>query len=314
MHFKQCAVRIGKYECSKSESAESLADMVSRNSGVASTPTFCRAEQEAIILNAAWGMINDMVNYEMFVKPERTHDIILMFNTSSHMRLFNILLGDFLGLASGAPFDLPTPTPTARSTDRTHLLYLAHVCADPQLNPDASAIKKPLDDFRAWLEADALVEKVWLSAINLELDVRASRIRLFKLCGDIAKHNFTRLSQTVHGVRKLVRENGHEIDEGQAYLALDDFYEWFHRDIFAYHSSTIAEHLNNLRWGIYEYLRPEFARSFHRVEPAPMYRFHIPDAITNPLAKEMYWDLMNKARSEPWMPAFSVSEYIKLRY
>jgi hypothetical protein len=34
---------------------------------------------------------------------------------------------------------------------------------------------------------------------------------------------------------------------------LDDFYERFHKDILNYHSSTIAEFLNNIRWGIYEY-------------------------------------------------------------
>src|SRR5215218_1142153 len=43
-----------------------------------------------------------------------------------------------------------------------------------------------------------------------------------------------------------------------ALLALADFYEKFHTDILNYHASTIAEFLNNIRWGIYEYLQPEF--------------------------------------------------------
>lgn len=34
--------------------------------------TFNETEQEAITLNAVWGMINDMVNYEMFEKFTRT--------------------------------------------------------------------------------------------------------------------------------------------------------------------------------------------------------------------------------------------------
>ena len=56
---------------------------------------FNETEQEAIILNAMWAMIDDMVNYEMFVKTERTTDVVLMFSTSTHMRLFNVLLVDF---------------------------------------------------------------------------------------------------------------------------------------------------------------------------------------------------------------------------
>ena len=81
-----------------------------------------------------------------------------------------------------------------------------------------------------------------------------------KICGDIAKHNFLRLSQNVKRLRRALEINGHTIDEGQAYLLLPEFYEWFHTNIFAYHSSTIAEYLNNLRLGIFAYLQPEFAR------------------------------------------------------
>lgn len=273
-----------------------------------------KAEQEAVILNAVWGMIDDMVNYEVFEKQSKTDDVVLRFNSSSHMRLFNILLGNFLGLANPPPFGLPIPDTNARSSDRTHLLYLKQVVADPQLSQQAEAIQKPFEDFVNWLEAEAVVEGVWLSAIGLELDVRAKRIRLLKLCGDIAKHNFTRLSQTVQGIQKLIRTNGHEVDEAQAYLALNDFYAWFHHDIFAYHASTIAEHLNNLRLGINEYLRPEFERAFHYTEPKPLYGFHVPVSITNSLTKEMFWDLMNKVRGGPWMPKFVVSEHLKMRY
>ena len=57
---------------------------------------FTKVEKEAVILNAVWEMIDDMVNYEMFVKTERTTDVVLMFSTSTHMRLFNVLVVDFL--------------------------------------------------------------------------------------------------------------------------------------------------------------------------------------------------------------------------
>ena len=84
----------------------------------------------------------------------------------------------------------------------------------------------------------------------------------------------------------MLEANGHTIDEGQAYLVLPEFYEWFHSDFFAYHSSTIAEYLNNLRLGIFTYLQPEFARAYHDVEPRPMYRFQAPRAITHPEVKQ----------------------------
>jgi hypothetical protein len=280
---------------------------------------FNETEQEAIILNAMWGMINDMVNYQMFVKTEHTTDVVLLFSTSTHMRLFNVLLVDFLSQPQPrqgglVPFDLPKPPPNARQANLTHLFYLRQVCATPKLGPDASMVAGPLNGFSDWLEAEALVEKVWLPSINTELDLRIGRLQFIKICGDIAKHNFLRLSKNVKRLRQVLKANGHIIDDGQAYLVLPEFYEWFHRDIFAYHSSTIAEYLNNLRLGIFAYLQHEYARAYHEVEPRPMYRFHIPSAIKHPLAKEMYWELMNMVRARPYMPRFEVSQYVKMRY
>jgi hypothetical protein len=77
-------------------------------------PRFAPIEQEAILLNAVWSMIDEMVNYELFVKNTRVHDTNLMFNTSTHTRLFNILLGDFLAVPRGwrtapPPFGLAAP-------------------------------------------------------------------------------------------------------------------------------------------------------------------------------------------------------------
>jgi hypothetical protein len=94
---------------------------------------------------------------------------------------------------------------------------------------------------------------------------------------------------------------------------LPEFYEWFHRNIFDYHSSTVAEYMNNLRLGIFAYLQPEFDRAYHEVETRPKYRFYIPSAITNPLTKEMYCELVNIVRARPFMPRFQVSQYAKMR-
>ena len=85
--------------------------------------TFNPIEQEAIVLNAVWGMIDDMVNYEVFVKPERTVDTVLMFSTATHMRLFNVLLADFLSQpqperGGSIPFDLSRPCLPGSSSRR----------------------------------------------------------------------------------------------------------------------------------------------------------------------------------------------------
>jgi len=98
-------------------------------------------------------------------------------------------------------------------------------------------------------------------------------------------------------------------------LALDDFYQWFHDDIFNYHASTIAEFLNNIRWAIYEYLQPEFHSSivWESREPAK-YRYTYPGGVSSKLGKSYYSDLMNEVRSAPYVPRFQVTKWLKLRY
>ena len=146
-------------------------------------------------------MIDDMVNFELFEKFDRFDDINLTLRTSSHQRLFNVLLGDFLSQPrkwGGNPmvFDLPSAPHTGPETDRTNLFYIRRIC----------------------------------------------------------KHNLVRLENNVGKICDILGKHGHPIDEARGYLVLSDFYDWFHRDIFAYHASTIAEHLNEIRWAIFHTL------------------------------------------------------------
>jgi hypothetical protein len=280
---------------------------------------FAPIEQEAIILNAAWEMVDDMVNYAMFVKSDEVENTNLMFKTSAHARLFNVLLCDFLSLPqrrgkSPIPFDLPDPPSGARPSDLTFLFYLRQICGTPTLNRDSGALVSSVEAFADWLEGETFIEHVWFPTVNVEVDLKVMRLTYLKICGDIGKHSLARLQGNVERIRKILADHGHQIDEGMAYAALPEFYEWFHDHLFIYHSSSIAEFLNNIRLGIYEYLKPEFNRSYERVDPAPMYRYNVPKDIGTPLAREMYWALMNKVRGRPFFPKFTVSRSFKSQF
>src|SRR5258708_6005149 len=114
--------------------------------------SFTKIEQEAIILNAVWEMIDGMVNYEMFVKHDKVEDTNLLFETPTHMRLFNILLGDFLSLPqrrrkNPLPFGLPDPPNGTRESNLTFLFYMRRVCDNPRLNSNAESIHVPVEAF-----------------------------------------------------------------------------------------------------------------------------------------------------------------------
>jgi hypothetical protein len=216
------------------------------------------------------------------------------------------------------PLGLKAAPSNARPSDLTFLFHLRQVCAAPQLGEDATGLSAGIEAFADWLEGDFIAPNVNLHAIDVVADLRVARYRYIKMCGDIAKHNLARLTNNVGHLRKLLGAAGHAVSEQDAYLAVENFFEWFHDDIFIYHSSCIAEFLNNIRWAIFEYLQREFRRSWHMSEKAtpdfPIYGYHVPADISEPIAGAMYWDVMNRVRAKPWIHPFVVSDSFKQRY
>lgn len=278
-------------------------------------------EREAIILNSAYEMINDMVNWALFAKQDGAEHAPRMFNNRQDRRLFVVLLGDFLSQVRAykgepAPLGLLAHPSDARSSDLTFLFHLRQVFADPQFGERADELKAAVEDFATWLETEFIAPRVNLSSIGVVADLRISRYRYLKMCGDIAKHNLSRLAGNVKHLRSLLEASGNPVSEQDGYLAIANFFEWFHDDILICHAGALAEFLNNIRWAIFEYLRPEYLRSWHRPEgmPEPFYGFRIPENCTEPVARSMYWDLMNNVRAKPWMPRFTSDPAMKSLY
>jgi hypothetical protein len=268
-------------------------------------------------------MIDGMVNWGMFVNNDHTELRSLMFETSRHSRLFIILLGDFLSEIRGfkgnpAPLGLKPAPSNARPSDLTFLFHLRQVCANPKLGTDTAALNTAIETFADWLEGEFTAPDVNLPDIEVVADLRVARFRYIKMCADMAKHSLARLATNVGHLRKLLEAAGHPVGEQEAYLAVENFFKWFHDDIFIYHSSQIAEFLNNIRWAIYGYLQPEFQRSWHLTDRAtvqfPIYSYRVPAEITEPVAHAMYWDVMNRSRSKPFMPRFVVRDAFKWCY
>lgn len=265
-------------------------------------------EQEVIFLKAIKELIDEMVNWELVnLVGEDPHSNI-SFNSMTHRRFFNILLVDFLSCSDKGVLGVQL----------SYLSALKEIGNWPSFNTDHSVsnLTQASNEFADWLEKEVTVERVWLPAIDLEIDLSIKRIEFVKICGNISKHNFTRLSGVVRELKEIFYRNNVMLEDEDALLIVDEFYQWFHDDIFSYHSSAIAEFLNNIRWGIYEYLLPEFQQSMvYETEEHPRkYHYTYPDGIINGFAKTCYWGLMNDIRSRPYMKKFQVTKYLKMRY
>lgn len=280
-------------------------------------------EREAIILNSAWKMINGMVNWSMFVKTDLKKPTNLMFEDVEHQKVFVILLRDFLSQVraygkQAIPLGLKEVPRDACPSDRTFLFHLRQVCECPQLGADAGNLRDQVELFAEWLEGEFLAPNVWLPDVNEPVDLRITRYRCITMCGDIAKHHLGRLSAVASHIQGLLKQSRHDIDEQTAYLVIEDFFDWFFDNVILYQSSQIAEFLNNIRWAIFRYLQPEFERAYHLTKGATpdlhLYSYNTPEDINQPMARAMYWDVMNRVRQGPWMERFTVHEAHKLRY
>jgi len=281
-----------------------------------SDKSYSALDREIITLAAVWDLIGSLVHYGHFMKGHRTDGAVLMFQTREASKLFVIILADFLSLPRDGVFGLTRPR-SEGSLGKTYLGHLESVVGDPQFNGDVGLLASSVKAFAGWLDGYTVVEKVWLPSIERDGTARVQRMAYLKICGTISKHGFTRLGDVVRQVRKILADNGTEIDEGQSYLVIPEFQEWFRDNIFIASSTVVAWHLNEIRWGIYQYLLSEFRRAYTPTEVSEgmqMYRYDVPKAVTDPLVRTMYWDLMNNVRGQPYFPRFTVDPYIRDLY
>ncbi len=257
-------------------------------------------------MRAVKELIDEMVNHELMTFHGENPDANIMFASTTHQRFFNIMLVDFLSKT-----DKRGPI-----KQTSYLSGLVSISNNPRFNVNGSvsALKKATIEFKKWLENVVEVE-IWLPSTNKEAMIKLSRYSFLKIVGDISKHNYLRAAGVAEDIRKVFAKNEIIVNEEESLLMLSDFYERFHTDILNYHSSTIAEYLNNIRWGIYEYLRPEFESSivWDKIEPG-RYRYTYPNEINSDLGKTIYWDLMNEIRQEPYVHKFIVTKWLKMRY
>ncbi len=252
-----------------------------------------------------------MVNYEILDLNHKDPNSSIMFKTRTHQQYFNIILLDFLQTSVFA-------------VNKNCVESLLVIIANPQFGDGVKSLKNAVNEFKNWLDQDIQLEhngevrNFWFPAINKEVSIKITRAEFIKICGNISKHNVLCLNRQAETIKKIFAKNNISIELIEALLIMEEFYEQFHDDLFNYHASTIAEFLNNIRWAVYEYLKPLYDKSvewyLHDTLKDMAYRYNYPPEIKNAYVRELFWNLMNDVRSPPYMPKFQVTRYLKMRY
>ena len=236
-------------------------------------------EKEIVFIKAVQELIDEMINYEVLGIIGSDPDSFIQFSSMTHKRFFNIILVDFLSQTD--------KNIKALSESISYLGALKRICANPKFkkNNSIESLRRAVTNFIDWLNQEVEVE-VWLPTADIEAKLKIKRIEFIKICGNISKHSFSRLSGVAKDLISIFSRNNITITQDDAILLLDDFYEKFHTDILDYHGSTIAEFLNEIRWGIHEYLYPEYCDS--KVDlggDPPKYKYTYPSEVITPFCK-----------------------------
>lgn len=268
--------------------------------------TYTKIEKESIQLKAVTEAIDEIINHEVMTFSGKPGNVSVRFSSYTHKKFYNIMLVDFLSNLDKGIFD----------STSSCLGVLRKVCDDPIFNVDNSVghLRVGVYKLKSWLEAEVSIE-TWFPSIDLDVELKLKRLDFIKICGNTCKHSLGRLTKTAGDLRKIFKMNGRSISEEESLLALEDFHERFHDDILSYHASYLSEMINNIRWGIYFYLLPEFENSYRWIHrESGSYEYAVPKGINSQFARNCYWELMNEVRAKPFVKPFSTHEYMQTEY
>lgn len=263
-------------------------------------------EKEVILLRNVYDHIGEMVNFSLFEIQRFNDDSVIMFKDMNQRKLFFILLVDFLSV-----------TDSRGPISKTSFLKgIVEICKNPSFSNRGSEqeLLFVTENFIDWLNEKRKID-IWMPSLDAQVELSISRLDALKMSGDIAKHNYLRASGVAQRLKEILKESGVEVSLDQALLAFPDFCGRFQDDILIYLSSHICEFLNNIRWAIHRYLRPEFLRSVQKSSSSLYeYSFTIPDQIASEYARDCYWALMNYLRGDPYMEQFIIAQDLKSEY
>jgi hypothetical protein len=265
------------------------------------------AEKETIGICIALEGIDDIVNHawldliDVSAYPGETE---VRYKSHVHQKIFLVRLLDFV--KEGGDSSLT-------GTKGSCLDVLVSSCNSKAFDSggSVSALRDAVDALGSWLNAETTF-RMWLPTLEIDATLTVSRMEFLIILGNHVKHNLSRLTGVSKHVVKLLERNGYSVELEQVPLALDDFREHLQEDYFVYYGTWLTELLNNVRWGLQDYLHAAFLRAYTKVPGEDLrYQYNFPNSITDPISRAWFCRLMNNLRREPYLKRFTGAHYMK---
>lgn len=268
---------------------------------------YSAAEKEAVGLCISLEAVGDIANHALLELRDVSMcpgEVEVYFHTHIHQELFIIRLLDFVKESGDSKL-------TGISGSCLKVLQSAcDTCSFCQEN-SVSDLKKSVQELDEWLEYKTPI-KLWLPTLDIKANIEVSRLDFIAISGNQFKHNLSRLTGISKHIHSILDSNGYSVPLEQIPLALDDFREHLQENYFVYYGTWLTELLNNIRWGLQNYLQPIFTISYTKDNPDDIrYRYEYPVEINQDIPRQWFWRLMNHIRTGPYFKKFSGAHYLK---
>jgi hypothetical protein len=271
------------------------------------TMTYSAAELETIGLCICLEALGDIANHALLELRDVSSlpgETEVYFHTSIHEELFLIRLLDFVKEKNDRVL-------TGVSGSCLDVLKSACVSRSFNVEDSVEALRKPLDELEGWLYHKSPLT-IWLPTLDIDASIEASRLDFLRISGNHSKHNLSRLTGVSKDIANILTSHGYSVPLELIPLALDDFREHLEENFFVYYGTWLAELVNNVRWGLQDYLLPIFHSSYTPVAgDPPAYRYIYPVSIQHDIPRQWFWRLMNNVRACPYLKRFRGAHYLK---
>jgi hypothetical protein len=266
---------------------------------------YSAAELEIIGLCVCLEAVGDIANHTLLDVPRNIEpgaEIEVRYKSRDHQHLFLIRLLDFtkeggdesLTGVKGSCLDVVRAACQTRSFDT---------------NGSVLSLEQAATALHRWLHSETTL-RMWLPTLKLDARLTVKRMEFLYILGNHAKHNLARLTGISKHISEMLARNGHAVDPQQVPLALDDFREHLQEDYFVYYGTWLAELINNVRWGMQDYLNPVFQRAY-TLGIDQSYSYGYPAPIVHDTPRAWFWRLMNHVRTGPYIGRFMGAPYMK---
>jgi hypothetical protein len=270
------------------------------------------AEREAIGLCIAMEAVDDITNHALLELRDVASfpgECEVYFQSHIHEQLFLIRLLDFAREKGDE---------TLTGVSGPCLQVLEAACKTRAFDSEGSveALAAATRALSAWLHA-VTPFTLGLPSLDLDANLEIPRLDYLYVVGNQSKHNLSRLTGVSNRIQRILADHGdhgYKVSIAQVPLALEDFREHLQKDYFVYYGTWLAELLNNIRWGLQEYLLPTFRASY---TPDPeedgRYAYRYPENIRADAAQAWFWRLMNNVRRSSTRGFFSRTRFRRRR-